>query len=429
MSKVKPRLLITGAQIVSPPGSAPVCGKDMQKLQVITEGWIACSDGKIEGFGSMDDLSGQVEVDSSTQVLDAAGKVVAPGLVDPHTHLVFGGSREDEFYLRAQGAEYMEIMARGGGILSTVRATRDASLEELVNTGLQRLDWMLSQGVTIVECKSGYGLDLETEIKQLRAVQILNDKHPIELVPTFMGAHAFPPEYAGREDDFVNLIIDEMLPAVAEEGLAEYCDVFCETGVFSLEQTRRIMVRAQELGFKLRLHADEMTALGGAELAGELGASSADHLLQVTDAGIQALKAGKVIPVLLPATAFTLKKSYAPARKLLNQGLPLALATDFNPGSSPVPSMLFVISLACLYMGLTPEEALNAATINAAASLGRADRVGSLAVGKQADLVIFDVDYYSKIPYFIGANVVETVIKEGKIVYKKPRFKGGCECS
>ena len=429
MSKVKPRLLITGAQIVSPPGSAPVCGKDMQKLQVITEGWIACSDGKIEGFGSMDDLSGQVEVDSSTQVLDAAGKVVAPGLVDPHTHLVFGGSREDEFYLRAQGAEYMEIMARGGGILSTVRATRDASLEELVNTGLQRLDWMLSQGVTIVECKSGYGLDLETEIKQLRAVQILNDKHPIELVPTFMGAHAFPPEYAGREDGFVNLIIDEMLPAVAEEGLAEYCDVFCETGVFSLEQTRRIMVRAQELGFKLRLHADEMTALGGAELAGELGASSADHLLQVTDAGIQALKAGKVIPVLLPATAFTLKKSYAPARKLLNQGLPLALATDFNPGSSPVPSMLFVISLACLYMGLTPEEALNAATINAAASLGRADRVGSLAVGKQADLVIFDVDYYSKIPYFIGANVVETVIKEGKIVYKKPRFKGGCECS
>lgn len=428
MPKPQPELLIRGAQIVSPLGSSPICGVEMRHLRVINEGWIACSDGKILGLGPMDELVNHVTVDGCTEIIDAAGKVVLPGLVDPHTHLVFGGSREDEFYLRAQGTDYMEIMTRGGGILSTVRATRAASLEELVETGLQRLDWMLSQGVTTVECKSGYGLDLETEIKQLRAVQILNERHPIELVATFMGAHAFPPEYAGREDEFVEVIIEEMLPAVAEQGLAEYCDVFCESGVFSVEQTRRIMERARELGFKLRLHADEMTSLGGAELAGELQASSADHLLQITEDGMTALREGQVMPVLLPATAFTLKKPYAPARRMLERGLPIALATDFNPGSSPVPSMLLTISLSCLYMGLTPEEALNAATLNAAVSIDRAEQLGSLAVGKQADLVIFEVDHYSKIPYFIGADLVETVIKRGSIVYHKPRFRGGYEC-
>ncbi len=351
-------------------------------------------------------------------MVDAAGKVVAPGLVDPHTHLVFGGSREDEFYLRAQGADYMEIMAAGGGILSSVKATREASLEELVERGLQHLDWMLSQGVTTVECKSGYGLDLETEIKQLRAVQILNERHPIEVVPTFMGAHAFPPEYRGREEEFVDLIIDGMLPEIARLNLAEYCDVFCEKGVFSVEQARRIMTSARELGFKLRLHADEMTDLGGAELAGELQAASADHLLKVSDRGLAALQGAGVMPILLPATAFVLKKPYAPARKMLNRGLPLALATDFNPGSAPVPSMLLVLSLACLYLSLTPEEALNGATINAAVSLGRSERLGSLAVGKQADLVVFGVKHYRQIPYYVGANLVETVIIRGEIVYE-----------
>jgi imidazolonepropionase len=357
MARLKPELVVVNGQIATPAKSEAVSGQDMNRLTVIAEGWVACASGIIIGVGTMAECADAVDVSPDTTVINAAGKVVLPGLVDSHTHLVFGGSREQEFYLRAQGVDYMDIMAAGGGILSSVRATRAASLDELVDSGLQRLGWMLSQGVTTVECKSGYGLDLETEIKQLRAVQILSQRHPIELVPTFLGAHAWPPEYRGREEEYVDAIIVEMLPEIARRGLAEYCDVFCEASVFSVDQTRRIMQRAQELGFKLRLHADEMTGLGGAELAGELRAASADHLLQVSDRGIDALRTGGVMPVLLPATAFVLKKRYAPARKMISAGLPVALATDFNPGSAPVPSMLLVMSLACLYMGLTPEEA------------------------------------------------------------------------
>lgn len=422
MAKLQPELLIVGGQVVTPKGSQAVRGRDMAELEVITAGWVACAGGKIIGLGTTAELEQVVEIGPETTVYDASGKVVAPGLVDPHTHLVFGGSREDEFYLRAQGADYMQIMEAGGGILSSVEATRRASLEELVETGLERLDWMLSQGVTTVECKSGYGLDLETEIKQLTAVKILNERHPIEVVPTFMGAHACPWEFSGRAEEYVELVVEEMLPEIARLGLAEYCDVFCEKGVFSLEQTRRILVKAQELGFKLRLHADEMTDLGGAELAGELKAASADHLLHVSDQGLSALRDGGVMPVLLPATAFVLKKRYAPARKMLAMGLPLAIATDFNPGSAPVPSMLLVMSLACLYMELTPEEALNAATINAAVSLHR-HRIGSIAAGKDADLVIFGVENYRQIPYYIGAGLVETVIKQGQVVYQRKQKK------
>lgn len=422
MAKLQPELLIVGGQVVTPRGSQAVRGRDMAELEVITAGWVACAGGKIIGLGTTAELEQVVEIGPETTVYDASGKVVAPGLVDPHTHLVFGGSREDEFYLRAQGADYMQIMEAGGGILSSVEATRRASLEELVETGLERLDWMLSQGVTTVECKSGYGLDLETEIKQLTAVKILNERHPIEVVPTFMGAHACPWEFSGRAEEYVELVVEEMLPEIARLGLAEYCDVFCEKGVFSLEQTRRILVKAQELGFKLRLHADEMTDLGGAELAGELKAASADHLLHVSDQGLSALRDGGVMPVLLPATAFVLKKRYAPARKMLAMGLPLAIATDFNPGSAPVPSMLLVMSLACLYMELTPEEALNAATINAAVSLHR-HRIGSIAAGKDADLVIFGVENYRQIPYYIGAGLVETVIKQGQVVYQRKQKK------
>lgn len=423
MAKLQPELLIVGGQVVTPRGSQAVRGRDMAELEVITAGWVACAGGKIIGLGTTAELEQVVEIGPETTVYDASGKVVAPGLVDPHTHLVFGGSREDEFYLRAQGADYMQIMEAGGGILSSVEATRRASLEELVETGLERLDWMLSQGVTTVECKSGYGLDLETEIKQLTAVKILNERHPIEVVPTFMGAHACPWEFSGRAEEYVELVVEEMLPEIARLGLAEYCDVFCEKGVFSLEQTRRILVKAQELGFKLRLHADEMTDLGGAELAGELKAASADHLLHVSDQGLSALRDGGVMPVLLPATAFVLKKRYAPARKMLAMGLPLAIATDFNPGSAPVPSMLLVMSLACLYMELTPEEALNAATINAAVSLHRGHRIGSIAAGKDADLVIFGVENYRQIPYYIGAGLVETVIKQGQVVYQRKQKK------
>ena len=361
-------------------------------------------------------LPPDLEITESTQVIDAAGQVVTPGLVDPHTHLIFGGTREDEFYLRAQGADYMEIMEAGGGIASSVRATRAASLAELAASGRKRLKWMLSMGVTTVECKSGYGLDLETELKQLEAVRILRQEQPVELVSTFLGAHAWPAEYQGDQEGYVDFLLNTVLPRVKEADLAEYVDVFTEKGVFSVEQSRRIFQKAKELGFKLRIHADEMNTLGGAELAAEMGMASADHLLMVSDQGIEALGESDAVPILLPATAFVLRKPYAPARKMLDAGLPVALATDFNPGSCPTANLGLVMSLACLYMAMTPEEVFHAVTINAAHSLGRSDRLGSIETGKQADLVIFDVDTYKKIPYFVGVNLVETVIKAGQVI-------------
>ncbi len=410
-------LLIRNGQVVTAAhGTCPVRGRDMQELEVIERGWVACAGERIAAVGPRASVENQVEVTSRTQVIDAQGKVVTPGLIDPHTHLIFGGSREDEFYLRARGADYMEIMEAGGGILSSVRATRSASLEELVASGRQRLQWMLQMGVTTVECKSGYGLDLQTELKQLEAVRILQQEQPVELVPTFLGAHAWPPEYEGNQEGYVGFLVDTVLPAVREQGVAEYVDVFTEKGVFSVEQSRRIFQRAVELGFSLRVHADEMHTLGGAELAAELGMASADHLLMVSPQGISALAESDVMPILLPGTAFSLRKPYAPARKMLEAGLPLALATDFNPGSCPTANLVLVMSLACLYMAMTPEEVFNAVTINAAHSLGRSSRLGSLEPGKQADVVIFGVDDYKKVPYFIGVNLVETVIKAGRLV-------------
>jgi imidazolonepropionase len=410
-------LLIRNGQVVTAAhGTCPVRGRDMQELEVIERGWVACAGERIAAVGPRASVENQVEVTSRTQVIDAQGKVVTPGLIDPHTHLIFGGSREDEFYLRARGADYMEIMEAGGGILSSVRATRSASLEELVASGRQRLQWMLQMGVTTVECKSGYGLDLQTELKQLEAVRILQQEQPVELVPTFLGAHAWPPEYEGNQEGYVGFLVDTVLPAVREQGVAEYVDVFTEKGVFSVEQSRRIFQRAVELGFSLRVHADEMHTLGGAELAAELGMASADHLLMVSGQGISALAESDVMPILLPGTAFSLRKPYAPARKMLEAGLPLALATDFNPGSCPTANLVLVMSLACLYMAMTPEEVFNAVTINAAHSLGRSSRLGSLEPGKQADVVIFGVDDYKKVPYFIGVNLVETVIKAGRLV-------------
>lgn len=420
MARTEIDLLIKGGQVVTAlSGSAPVRGGDMQKLEIIEEGWVACAAGQITAVGPAEEVREQVELTNETMVIGAAGKVITPGLIDPHTHLVFGGSREDEFYLRARGADYMEIMEAGGGILSSVRATRAASLEELVSAGKDRLRWMLEQGVTTVECKSGYGLDLDTELKQLEAVRILKDAQPVELVSTYLGAHAWPPEYAEDRDGYVDFVINTVLPKIREEGLAEFVDVFTEKGVFSVEQSRRIFNKAKELGFALRVHADEMHTLGGAELAAELGMASADHLLMVSEEGIQALAESGVIPILLPGTAFSLRKPYAPARKMLDAGLPLALATDFNPGSCPITSLALVMSLACLYMAMTPEEVLNAVTINAAYSLGRSERIGSLEAGKQADIVIFQVDDYRKIPYYIGTNLVETVIKTGKVVVSR----------
>lgn len=410
-------LLIRGGQIVTAAGQGcPVKGRAMQKLDVIEKGWIACADGTIVAVGNRDTIKNQIQVTNETHIIDAVGKVVTPGLVDSHTHLVFGGSREDEFYMRAQGVDYMEIMGAGGGILSTVRSTRDASMEELVESGKQRLWWMLQLGVTTVECKSGYGLDLETELKQLEAVRILQQQQPVELVSTFMGAHAWPEEYKNDEEGYVDFLISTVMPEVRSRELAEYVDVFCETGVFSVEQSCRILTRAKELGFKLRIHAEEMSTLGGTELAAELGATSADHLLMISQEGISRLRSSDVMPILLPATAFTLRKPYAPARLMIESGLPIALATDFNPGSCPTANLPLVMSMACLYMGLSPEEVFHAVTINASYSLDRSHEIGSIEVGKQADLVVFDTDHYRKIPYYYGVNLVDTVIKQGRVV-------------
>lgn len=409
--------LIKAGQIVTAAGHVgPVAGPAMRKLEVLENSCIAIINDKIVAVGNEDEILRNFQVTQKTNIINAMNQVVTPGLIDPHTHFVFAGSREDEFVMRIEGASYMEIMEAGGGILNTVRHTRDSSFKELKQLGHKRLDWMLRMGTTTVESKSGYGLNLETELKQLKVSQELNQEHPMEIINTFLGAHAWPLEYKNNHRVYLDEIIHEMLPKVREERLAQFCDVFCEKGVFSIEETREIMLAARELGFDLRMHADEIHQLGGAELAAELSAVSADHLLMISDQGIAAMRDSGVIANLLPATAFTLKKPYAPVQKMLEAGLPFALASDFNPGSSPTPSLPLTMTIACLYMKLTPEEAFHAVTINAAYSLKIADRLGSIETGKQADMVIFDVNNYRKIPYFYGVNLVNKVIKKGKIV-------------
>ena len=364
-------------------------------------------------------------------IVDARGKAVLPGFVDAHTHFVFGGYRAEEFSFRLRGMSYMEIMQRGGGIASTVEATRGATEEELVSSGKRRLDRMLTFGVTTVEGKSGYGLDRETEIKQLRVMKKLDGSHPVDIVPTFLGAHTVPTEYKGDPDAYIDYISKEVLPEISRLRLAEFCDIFCETGVFDLAQSRRLLEAAPSFGLGVKLHADELTRLGGAELAAELGAVSADHLLHASEEGIAHMAAQGVIAVLLPATAFSLKEPYAPARSMIGHGCAVALATDFNPGSCFTESIPLIFALATLYMGMTPEEAVTACTLNGAAALGRAKTVGSLDPGKQGDAVILEFPSHLFIPYHIGVNCVEKVIKKGKIVYDsetEPR-RGSESCS
>lgn len=408
-------IIKNAAQLVTCSGNEAKKGLQMGNLGIVENGAIVIEDGVITQVEKTDEVLKTVNVDEF-KVIDAMGKAVLPGFVDSHTHFVFGGDRAEEFSWRLKGIDYMEIMERGGGILSTVKATRQETEEMLYEKGYERLTSMMSFGVTTVEGKSGYGLDIETELKQLRAMKKINEHHPMDVITTYMGAHAVPPEYKGQTGRMIEDIIKDVLPRVKKEGLAEFCDVFTEKNVFSIEQSRKLLVAAAVIGFKLKMHADEIVPLGGAELAAEVGAVSADHLLQVSEKGIKALADKNVVATLLPGTAFSLKSSYAPARELINAGCAVALASDFNPGSCHTESIPLIIALATLYMGLTPEETVTALTLNGAAAIGREKVIGSLDVGKQGDVVILKDPSYHFLSYHIGVNTVEQVIKNGRLV-------------
>ena len=407
------------AQVVTCSGFTARQGKEMSDIGVIENGAVVIENGAITGVGPSEALLKGRDT-RGFDVLDATGKAVLPGFVDSHTHFVFGGYRPDEFAWRLRGDSYMEIMNRGGGIANTVNATRKATKEELITLGFKRLDAMLSFGVTTVEGKSGYGLDHDTEIKQLEVMKELNNAHVLDIAPTFLGAHATPREFKGREDAYIKQVM-EMLPEIKEKDLAENCDIFCEENVFSTDQSERLLSRARELGFNAKVHADEIVPLGGAEMAAKVGAISADHLLQASDRGIRDMAAKGVVATLLPGTAFSLKEAYARGRDMIDQGCAVALATDFNPGSCFSNSIPLVFALATIYMGLTPEEAVTAMTLNGAAAIGRAATIGSIDPGKQGDLVILEYPSYRFIPYHVGINTVETVIKKGRVVLSTAR--------
>ncbi|WP_409298306.1 imidazolonepropionase [Peribacillus sp. SCS-26] len=410
------------AQLITLAGSsgAPRTGSDMSRLGLVEGGSIWIEDGIIQLAGSNQEVLEAIHrIPEDAEVIDASGKLVMPGLVDPHTHLVHAGSREEEFNMRLGGASYMEILNAGGGIHSTAEQTRKASFEKLYSAAAGRLDEFLLHGVTSLEAKSGYGMDWETEKKQLQVAAMLHEKHPVDIISTFMGAHAVPKSYRGNEEAFVSLVIEEMLPKVAEEKLAEFNDVFCERGVFTPGQSRRILEAGQRLGLKAKIHADEIESYGGAELAADIGAISADHLLKASPQGIKRMAEEGVIGVLLPGTAYFLMAEFANAREMIDGGVPVALSTDFNPGSSPTVSLPFIMNLGCLKMGMSPAEVITAATINAAYAIDRGREIGSLETGKKGDIVIFDVANFYKLQYSYGVNHTHTVIKNGRTVVRK----------
>lgn len=383
---------------------------------IIPDGSLVLRDGLIDWVGPAAEM--QAVDEEGTTWIDARGKVVLPGFVDSHTHLLFAGSRADEFEQRLRGLSYQEITARGGGILSTVRQVRQATKDELKALARPRLRRMLQFGVTTIEVKSGYGLTPADEIKCLQAIAELNAEGPWELVPTFLGAHAVPPEYRSNREGYLRSLCDDMLPEIARQRLADFCDVFCETGVFSVEESRRILHRARDHGLRLKIHADELSPLGGAELAAEVGAVSADHLLCVTDRGIDALAASGTVATLLPGTAFFLGVDYAPARKLIERDVAVALASDCNPGTCPTENLPLVGAMACTRMGMLPGEVVTALTLHGAAALGRSERLGSLTPGKQADVILCAVPDYRELFYHFGINHVECVVKRGRVVHE-----------
>lgn len=397
--------------LATPLGTAARSGSDQGKVQFLYDAFVRVEDGIITevGYGKTDAKAGET-------VIDAAGKLVTPGLVDAHTHLVFGGWRQNELGMKLHGKTYLEIQNAGGGIQSSTNATRAATEEELTAKAAMALDEMLSFGTTTCEAKSGYGLETRHELKALQVIKNLNDRHPMDIVATFMGAHLVPKEYKENRKEYIRLVCEEMMPLVAQQGIAKYNDVFCEADTFDVDEARQILEAGIQHGLRPKIHADEIEAIGGSQLAGEMGAISAEHLIVCPPEGIEALAKGGVIACLLPATSFNLGATFAPAREMVSAGVPVAMATDFNPGSCPCLNMQFVINLGCLKYRLTPEEVLTAVTLNGAAAIDMAEKVGSVEPGKQGDLVIWDAPDLDYICYRFGSNLVKSVIKGGKVV-------------
>ncbi len=414
MMKQENKLAVINIGLLATPIGKDRKGGDSQgDIRFIRNAHVLIENGVIVKIGE-----GQIPALDGYEVLDAGGRLVTPGLVDAHTHLVFGGWRAHEMAQKIAGVPYLDILKQGGGILDTVRKTRATSFQELKDKAEKALSEMLAFGTTTCEAKSGYGLNLDTEIKQLKVAQALNESQPVELVSTLMAAHALPEEYKGRREDYLHLVKKDIIPQVAKEKLAEFCDVFCEEGVFTREESKDILKVGQAHGLKSKIHADEIHPIGGSELAGEIGAVSAEHLIAITDSGIAAMKKGGVIACLLPATSLYLGKTYAPAGKLMRVGVPIAIASDFNPGSCPNLNLQLCMTLAALYYRMTPEQVLTAVTLNAAAAINQADKIGSLEAGKQGDLVIWDAPDLDYLCYRLGSNLVKTVVKKGSIAQK-----------
>jgi len=416
----KATLLINNiGQLITMDGPVPRLGDRMKELGLIEKGGLAVAGEEILAVGSSEDVEGQVDLAEGCTVIDARGGVVTPGFIDPHTHPVFSRTRENEFEMRILGKSYMDIARAGGGIRASVRDLRETSTAELTKQTTARLETILSYGTTTLEAKSGYGLSTESEIKSLEIIQNLNDTQQIDLVATFLGAHEVPDEYRDKREVYIDLLINEMIPRVVENNLAEFCDIFCEEEVFNIDESRKIMQAAKDHGLKLKFHADELAPTGGAELAAELGAVSADHLVHISDNGIRALADSGTVAVMLPGTCFSLGHSdYAPARKMIEAGVTVALSTDCNPGSSFTESLPMIITLAGLNYRMTAAESLAAVTVNAACAIDRAGQIGQLKAGLPADVVVWAMKDYRELPYHYGVNLVSKVVKRGKIVIK-----------
>ena len=412
--------VINTAQLVTLASDTPGkrTGPAMREIGIITNGAMLTRDGRVERTGTREEI--ETLIDGDTGIVDAGGRVVLPGFVDAHAHPVFAGVRADEYEMRAKGLTYQEIAQKGGGIRATVRKTREATEDELVEAGKRYADWFLRGGTTTIEAKSGYGLTVADELKMLRAIRRLGQETPLRYVPTFLGAHEIPDEYRGNTREYVRLVIEEMMPRVVAEKLAEYCDVYCEEKVFTLHDSRLILQAGQRLGLKSRVHADQLSLNGGSVMAAELKAATADHLEHTDSVGIAALQRANIQPVLLPGSVYALGSTrYPQARTMINAGLAVVIATDFNPGSSPTPSMPMILSLASTHLKMTPAEAITAATINAAYSLGRGDTIGSLEPGKRADFVIHDCADYREIAYFFGVNHAYSVYLDGELLWQR----------